>query len=192
MIALWIFIGIAGMGLIWGILLQLPKTRGWAFEKTVAMALNRLPKKDYTVINNLFFRTGKSTCQIDHLVISKYGIFVIEAKNYLGFISGRGSDKMLSRRVLGMHYRTRNPIDQNDWHVRYLLEHFPEIKENKDSLIPMVVFNFSSFTDIKNPPCPVCSIQNLLKTIRAYKRILLNQATVNKIYKEIQIQNRNK
>lgn len=189
---LFIIGGVLVLILVWGIILQLPKTRGWAFEKTVAAVLSRLPGKDYIVINNLFFRSGRTTCQIDHLVISRYGIFVIEAKNYLGVISGDGRNKMLKRKVLGMNYKTRNPIDQNDWHVTYLLDHFPIIRDHREALVPMVVFNFSSFPRIKNAPCPVCKIQGLLKTIRSYKTFTLSRELVYRIMEEIQIQNRNK
>lgn len=192
MVGVWIVAGIAIVVLVWGIILQLPKTRGWAFEKTVAAVLSRLPKKDYIVLNNLFFRDGQSTCQIDHLVISPYGIFVIEAKNYLGMISGNGHDKMLRRRVLGMNYKTRNPIDQNDWHIRYIIEHFPIIRGVQEALVPMVVFNFSSFPRIKNPPCLVCKIQGLLKTIRSYNSFTLDRELVYRINRELQNQNRNK
>jgi len=31
---------------------------------------------------------GKGTTQIDHIVVSRYGIFVIETKNYRGWIFG--------------------------------------------------------------------------------------------------------
>ena len=143
-------------------------------------------------MNDLYFRDGRSSCQIDHLVISSYGIFVIEAKNYLGVIAGDGRDKMLRRKVLGMNYKTRNPIDQNDWHIRYLKEHFPIIRDHQQALVPIVVFNFSSIPRINNAPCPVCKIQNLLKTIKAYNSFTLNREMVYRIYREIQVQNRNK
>lgn len=192
MIGFWIIAGFVFVFLVWGVILQLPKTRGWAFEQTVAWLLVFLPKREYTVINNLYFRDGRSSCQIDHLVVSRYGVFVIEAKNYLGVISGKGSDKMLQRKVFGMRYKTRNPIDQNDWHERYLIEHFPVIRKNRESLVPMVVFNFSSFPRIKKAPCPVCKIQSLLKTIRSYKTLTLDEESVYQIIKELQQQNRNK
>lgn len=192
MIAIYI-IGVPLLAIIvWGIILQLPKTRGWAMEKTVALFLSTLPKKDYIVINNLFFRKGRSTCQIDHLVLSRFGIFVIETKNYLGVISGDGRDRMLRRKVLGMRYKTRNPIDQNDWHIRYLIENFPAIRENQQALVPMVVFNFSTFPRIKNAPCPVCKIQTLLKTIKSYKSSALSQDLVYRIKDEIQTKNKNR
>lgn len=193
MIIIWSFlIAIALVLIIWGIILQLPKTRGWAFEKTIGVLLSLLPKKDYTVMNDLYFRDGRSSCQIDHLVISPYGVFVIEAKNYLGVIAGDGRDRMLRRKVLGMNYKIRNPIDQNDWHIRYLIDHFPIIREHSASLIPLVVFNFSSFPRIKNAPCPVCKIQNLLKTIRSYKSFTLGDDLVYRFIKELKSKNKSR
>ena len=191
MVGLCIVSGVVIMVLVWGIILQLPKTRGWAFEKMVAVVLSWLPKKDYIVMNNLFFRDGRSTCQIDHLVISPYGVFVIEAKNYLGVISGNGTNKMLRRKVLGMNYKTRNPIDQNNWHIKYLIDHFPIIRDHKEALMPIVVFNFSSSLRIKNAPFPVCKIQNLLKTIKEFESVIISKNKIFSIQEEIKFKNKN-
>ena len=50
-------------------------------EFTVARQLRRLPDK-YRVINDLLLPAGKGhTTQIDHVVVSPFGIFVIETKN---------------------------------------------------------------------------------------------------------------
>ena len=66
-----------------------PLCKGWFGEKTVAIILSTLPQKQYQVINNVMLRkkSGKTT-QIDHVVISPYGIFVLETKNYRGYITG--------------------------------------------------------------------------------------------------------
>lgn len=36
----------------------------------------------------LCFKTDKGSTQIDHIVVSKYGVFAIETKNYRGEIYG--------------------------------------------------------------------------------------------------------
>ena len=57
-------------------------------EFAVARQLRRLSDK-YLVINDLMFNSGKGrTMQIDHVVVSPYGIFVIETKNISGKIYG--------------------------------------------------------------------------------------------------------
>lgn len=59
-------------------------SKGKVGEKIVAGKLNRLPKDQYLVLNNVTIPTPKGSSQIDHLVVSIYGIFVIETKNYNG------------------------------------------------------------------------------------------------------------
>jgi len=65
-----------------------PKLKGIIGEHWVKQELNKLSKNDYTVLNDIMLEDDIGTHQIDHLVISKYGIFVIEMKNYSGKIIG--------------------------------------------------------------------------------------------------------
>lgn len=64
------------------------KIRGFMGEFWVKTELNKLPKDKYKVLNNVMFKTNTSTHQIDYIVISKFGIFVVEMKNYYGLITG--------------------------------------------------------------------------------------------------------
>lgn len=57
-------------------------SKGKVGEKVVAGKLDHLPKDQYRVLNNVTIPTPKGSSQIDHLVVSIYGIFVIETKNY--------------------------------------------------------------------------------------------------------------
>lgn len=59
--------------------------KGKLGEAKVSHIVGRLPKEDYVVLDDLML-TNKygSTTQIDHVVVSRYGIFVIETKNYKG------------------------------------------------------------------------------------------------------------
>lgn len=189
---LWIITGVFILLVImWGIILELPKTRGSAMEKSVAFVLSFLPNKKYKVINNLYFRDGRKSCQIDHIIISSSGIFVIETKNFLGIITGNGNDRMLRRRVLGMSYRTRNPIYQNNYHIQYLINHFKIFEEHYNLLIPIIVFNYSSILRIKNPNCRICKIYGLYGIIRSYRKELINNSKMNEIFVALQIQNKN-
>ena len=63
-------------------------SKGKVGEKVVAGKLDHLPKDQYKVLNNVTIPTPKGSSQIDHLVVSIYGIFVIETKNYNGWIYG--------------------------------------------------------------------------------------------------------
>ncbi len=59
-----------------------PNIKGNISERKVSKALNILDNNEYKVINNVMIRTERGTTQIDYVVISVYGIFVIETKNY--------------------------------------------------------------------------------------------------------------
>ena len=82
---------------LWLIVILIPiiqkKVIGFFGEFWVKLELKKL-KKDYKVLNNVIIRTiDNSTHQIDHIVVSKYGIFVIETKQINGYIKGNDYDK---------------------------------------------------------------------------------------------------
>ena len=86
--------------LVFGILFR--KSKGKVGEDRVAHILCRLPKEEYRVINNLMLRTQSgSTTQIDHVVISQYGIFVIETKFYKGWIYGGENSEFWTQNIYG-------------------------------------------------------------------------------------------
>ena len=64
------------------------RSKGKRGEKHVASMLALLPERDYKVINDLLIQSDGHSSQIDHVVISVYGIFVIETKFYQGWITG--------------------------------------------------------------------------------------------------------
>ena len=58
-------------------------------EGRVAGRLAKLPQEDYQTVNDIMLPTvDGETTQIDHVVVSRYGIFVIETKDYNGWIFG--------------------------------------------------------------------------------------------------------
>lgn len=84
---LWLLIIAAGVLEVF-----MPKERGYFGEKSVAFFLSGLDKTKYKVINNIMLQVGNKTTQIDHVIVSNYGIFVIETKNYKGWIIGNEFD----------------------------------------------------------------------------------------------------
>ena len=64
-----------------------PRQKGKQGEQRVRDILSHLPE-DYHVLQDIILKTEKGTTQIDHVVISRYGIFTIETKNYRGEIYG--------------------------------------------------------------------------------------------------------
>ena len=58
------------------------KIKGVIGERRVEIRLRKLPDNEYKVLNNVLIKTERGSSQIDHVVISIYGIFVIETKHF--------------------------------------------------------------------------------------------------------------
>ena len=89
----------------------------------VAMWL-KLEKDLYHRLNNITLplANGGST-QIDHVIVSKYGIFVIETKNYKGWIFGNEAQRQWTQAFPnGSKYKFQNPLRQNYLHIKTLAE----------------------------------------------------------------------
>ena len=99
-----------------------PKIIGWFGEIWTKQALSKLPKDKYSIINDVFIKVNDHTHQIDHVIVSKYGIFSIETKQYNGFITGNKYDKNWVRHVGKNKFYYSNPIRQNYGHVKALSE----------------------------------------------------------------------
>ena len=99
------------------------KITGWFGEHWTKSSLDFLDKSKYIVLNDIMIDVNDKTYQIDHIVLSKYGIFVIETKQYNGYIKGSKYDKKWVRYVKGKApiYYT-NPIRQNYGHVKAICE----------------------------------------------------------------------
>lgn len=64
------------------------KIKGIFGEKGTSFFLSQLDKNKYLIINDVMVEVEGKTSQIDHLVVSNYGVFIIETKNYQGWILG--------------------------------------------------------------------------------------------------------
>lgn len=98
------------------------KIVGWFGEYWTKQALNKLPKDKYKILNDIFISTDSGTHQIDHVIVSKFGVFSIETKQYNGYITGNKYDKNWVRHAGNKKYYYTNPIRQNYGHVKALSE----------------------------------------------------------------------
>ena len=106
--------------LIWVNRVVLFGSKGTIGESIVSMRLRKLKADEYTVIDNLLLKTGEKTCQIDHVIVSIYGIFVIETKNYKGWIHGNEEAQYWKQTIYEHKSKFYNPIRQNQGHINTL------------------------------------------------------------------------
>ncbi len=119
--------------------ITMPARKGQAGENKVARILQKLPPEKYKIVNDILIKNSHGTTQIDHVVLSEYGVFVIETKNYSGWIYGGEYSEEWTKNVYGNKYQFRNPLKQNYAHVKALMD-ILEIK-SQDLLIPIIAFS---------------------------------------------------
>ena len=121
------------------LLARILPSKGAAGEKQVARILSKLPNERYKVINNLLINPNGHSSQIDHVVVSEYGIFVIETKFYNGWIYGSDRSEYWTQNIYGHKYHLYNPIFQNYGHIRALQKLLNE--RDASLFIPIVAFS---------------------------------------------------
>lgn len=115
-VVLWI---IAIIGIIVAIIVKKNMTQvvGFAGEYWVQKELNKLPG-EYLFLSDVMLEIDGKTTQIDHIVFSKYGIFVIETKQRNTYITGNEHDKYWVVKAGRKKHYMYNPIHQNYGHKK--------------------------------------------------------------------------
>ena len=88
-------------------------------EYKIDIQLSQL-SKDYMYLSDLLIKNPKSSTgysQIDHIIITPYGLFVIETKNYQGTIYGGKNKKTW---LINGKFKMMNPLMQNYGHIQAL------------------------------------------------------------------------
>ena len=163
--------------------------KGKIGEKKVAKQLERLDRNKYKVINNVILKTSRGTSQIDHLVISQYGIFVLETKNYTGWIFGSERADKWQQIIYKKKSFFRNPIKQNYSHIKALEENLPFYSDVK--YISIIVFMYRC--DLKvSSTTPVIYVSDLMDEIYKHKNVnskLMSKKHVKNIKKQLKFEN---
>lgn len=84
------------------------------------MAKRFLDKEKYHLIKNVTLPTEAGTTQIDHIIVSQYGIFVVETKNMKGWIFGSKNQKDWTQKIYRSNTKFQNPLRQNYKHTKTL------------------------------------------------------------------------
>lgn len=151
-------------------------------EQDVADMLSKeLSYKDYFMFNNLTIpSTFNGSSQIDHLVVSKFGIFVIENKDYKGWIFGDKDEDNWTQSLPGgtNKFQFQNPIRQNWSHIVALQDLLPFIP--KESFESVVVFVF--YPNLKTPLIEnIVNSNELTKYIQKFTQSRLTEENIHMI-----------
>ncbi len=98
--------------------------RGWFGEKRTALSLWLwLDKKTYRRYHNLIIPSSNGTAQIDHLIVSPFGLFIVETKNMKGWIFGSEQQPKWTQVIYNSKYTFQNPLRQT-WRQKCVLSEF--------------------------------------------------------------------
>ncbi len=79
-----------------------------------------LDKSRYHLIKNVTLPTEDGTTQIDHVLVSEFGVFVVETKNMKGWIFGSPHQGFWTQKIFRSGYKFQNPLHQNYKHAKTL------------------------------------------------------------------------
>lgn len=116
-----------------------------------------LDKNNYHLIKNVTLPTFSDdeeygTTQIDHIIVSKYGIFVVETKNMKGWIFGSANQKQWTQKIFKHTSKFQNPLHQNYKHVKTLEDLLlTGCKAKNDCIFSVIIFIGNSTFKTKMP-----------------------------------------
>ncbi len=101
--------------------LSSPRFRGDIAETRVRRILTAgLEKSRYTVLNDITIPSGGGTVHFDHIVVSRFGVFVIESQYAVGWVSGGPSQDRWKQYRWGRFTLFDNPVHRNMLQVEAL------------------------------------------------------------------------
>ena len=184
-------VGISEVFVIWWIVLVLfvcvvafnsPHSKGRSGEAFVKFSARaRLPVKSYYRIHNVTLPTPDGTTQIDHIFVSRFGIFVVETKNMRGWIFGRENQAQWTQTLYKKSFKFQNPLRQNYKHVKAL--------ESLLDVPPKVIHSVVVFvgnSTFKSPvPANVTKGRGYIAYIRSFSEPVLSESQVEYVVSKI-------
>ncbi|NKF05695.1 NERD domain-containing protein [Clostridium gasigenes] len=141
-----------------------PKIKGNIGERQVNRVLAKI--HGYKVLHDITLETDTGTAQIDHVLIGRKRVFVIETKNYDGWIFGDEKAKYWTQAIYKKKSKFFNPIRQNYGHVK-AIEKIVD-KKYKDPLHSVIVFGHRCTLKKLTVTTPVLYIKELKKFISKF------------------------
>ena len=159
-----------------------PKRKGARGEKLVAQRLRDGLPVEYMVLNDVYLPLPDgTTTQIDHIVVSQYGVFVVETKAYSGWIFGGEGDREWTQSFRRKKSRFQNPIRQNYRHICALADN---LGVDKSYFICVVAFT-GSCTFKTAMPSGVVFSRHVVEYILSHKTPKIQVAQLDELVSAI-------
>lgn len=158
-------------------LMETPAYRGWWGEYKVNLMLRLCLSNEYRVFSNAIYRHEKgSSTQVDHIVVSRYGVFVIETKTLKGKIAVDPVNPENWTQIVGRRrYSMAHPLNQNYAHVK-ALQKVTGIHSQK---IHSYAVMAGTATFEGSQPERVYGVWQMIRKIQSYKTPVLTRGAVH-------------
>ncbi|MBK8202608.1 MAG: NERD domain-containing protein [Bdellovibrionales bacterium] len=156
--------------------------KGWLGEMKAAFNMwLSLDKRIYQRFHNLIIPASNGTTQIDHILVSQYGIFIVETKNKGGWIFGSEDQAKWTQSFFGKKYSFQNPLRQT-YRQKKVLAEFLHVHE---SYIHSVIY-FVGDCKFKTPlPSNVIN-SGLGSYIKQFREQVLPENELNRIVTKLE------
>ena len=107
--------------LLLAILIKSPWFKGMLGEWFINLSIRLfLDQREYHLLKDVTLPIPQGSTQIDHVIVSRFGIFVIETKNMKGWIFGNPTHKSWTQQIYRRKHSFQNPLRQNHLHMMTL------------------------------------------------------------------------
>lgn len=156
--------------------------KGWLGEMMARLSAQYLlDKNEYRAIHNVTLSTLDGTTQIDHIFVSRFGIFVVETKNYSGWIFGTEHQPTWTQRIYRTSNKFQNPLHQNFKHLKALENALNLPLETFKSVIVFV----GGSTFKTEMPANVTYAGGYIRYIKSHTQQVLSTQEVDQVFNAI-------
>lgn len=167
----WIGAGVLLTVLVGLLLLAGVWTKGRSGEFRVNAGLRLLlGRKSYYLMKNVTLPIGDGTTQIDQLIVSQFGVFVVETKNMTGWIFGQADQPQWTQVIYHHRQKFQNPLRQNYKHVKSVQQ---ILGLGRDQIFNCVVFVGDSTFRTPMPDGVVQGVFALARFVKAQRNRVL-------------------
>lgn len=159
------------------------KFKGDIGELAVAVVLKDLDKEKYKILHDIKIENPEAltkTSQIDHIIVSTFGIFCIETKVYKGKIYGKETSRQWCQYLTNKKNYFMNPVYQNYGHIK-AIETILKNDYRNMTYYSIIAFSGEANLDkVETQNAKVCKIRDL--------EDLINELSVSEICEKEDIQ----
>ena len=164
-------------------LLKSPWVKGYLGELLVRLfARWGLDSQTYHRLHNVTLPTPEGTTQIDHIFLSRYGIFVVETKNMSGWIFGSERQAQWTQKLYKRTFKFKNPLRQNYKHLKALEATLGVSPEHLHSVITFV----GGSTFKTEMPANVTQGIGFVRYLRSFQQPVFSEAEVDAMLQTLQ------